>query len=270
MTAFTRYIGIDYSGAQTPTASLKGLRVYMAEAMHRPSRFRRRHPPQILDAARHRRMVGRADGRGRAHAGRHRPRLFISAALFRGRMGSSPTGRHSSTISSAIGRPMRITPMLISSARASTATARRDGQCPMAAADRRARRRCKIGISFRRAGIGGEIHPCRHSLAAFHPPAPWGARAFLAVRRLGHSGRPLGHRRSLSGAVEPRLRTRRPHGRSARRILHRCLAVARRSRWHPGRFHEAGPRRPSGRRRRSRAGYWGWAATCAPSDPRSS
>jgi hypothetical protein len=29
--AFNRYIGIDYSGAQTPTASLKGLRVYLAE-----------------------------------------------------------------------------------------------------------------------------------------------------------------------------------------------------------------------------------------------
>lgn len=30
MTAFVRYIGIDYSGAETPTASLKGLRVYLA------------------------------------------------------------------------------------------------------------------------------------------------------------------------------------------------------------------------------------------------
>ena len=28
---FRRYIGIDYSGAQTPTSSLKGLRVYMAD-----------------------------------------------------------------------------------------------------------------------------------------------------------------------------------------------------------------------------------------------
>jgi hypothetical protein len=28
--AFLRYIGIDYSGAETPTASLKGLRVYQA------------------------------------------------------------------------------------------------------------------------------------------------------------------------------------------------------------------------------------------------
>lgn len=30
MTDFARYIGIDYSGAQTPNASLKGLRVYLA------------------------------------------------------------------------------------------------------------------------------------------------------------------------------------------------------------------------------------------------
>jgi hypothetical protein len=29
--AFTRYVGMDYSGAETPTASLKGLRVYQAE-----------------------------------------------------------------------------------------------------------------------------------------------------------------------------------------------------------------------------------------------
>ncbi|MFO1465440.1 MAG: hypothetical protein U1F35_03195 [Steroidobacteraceae bacterium] len=31
MRAFVRYIGIDYSGAETPTSSLKGLRVYCAE-----------------------------------------------------------------------------------------------------------------------------------------------------------------------------------------------------------------------------------------------
>ncbi len=36
MPAFTRYIGIDYSGAQTPTASLKGLRVYLAEDNNTP------------------------------------------------------------------------------------------------------------------------------------------------------------------------------------------------------------------------------------------
>ncbi len=31
MPKFKRYIGVDYSGAQPPTASVKGLRVYLAE-----------------------------------------------------------------------------------------------------------------------------------------------------------------------------------------------------------------------------------------------
>lgn len=34
---FTRYIGIDYSGAQTPTSSLKGLRVYMVDRESLPT-----------------------------------------------------------------------------------------------------------------------------------------------------------------------------------------------------------------------------------------
>jgi hypothetical protein len=36
MSAFARYIGMDYSGAKTPMASLKGLRVFMAEGNHSP------------------------------------------------------------------------------------------------------------------------------------------------------------------------------------------------------------------------------------------
>ena len=36
MPAFARHIGIDYSGAETPTASLKGLRVYLAEGTASP------------------------------------------------------------------------------------------------------------------------------------------------------------------------------------------------------------------------------------------
>jgi hypothetical protein len=36
MPAFKRYIGVDYSGAQTPTTSLKGLRVYVAEGAAKP------------------------------------------------------------------------------------------------------------------------------------------------------------------------------------------------------------------------------------------
>lgn len=36
MPAFAHHIGIDYSGAETPTASLKGLRVYLAEGDGQP------------------------------------------------------------------------------------------------------------------------------------------------------------------------------------------------------------------------------------------
>ena len=36
MSTFERYIGIDYSGAETPTSSLKGLRVYMADRKSMP------------------------------------------------------------------------------------------------------------------------------------------------------------------------------------------------------------------------------------------
>jgi hypothetical protein len=36
MPLFKQYIGIDYSGAQTPTASLKGLRVYLADGHAEP------------------------------------------------------------------------------------------------------------------------------------------------------------------------------------------------------------------------------------------
>lgn len=34
---FQRYIGIDYSGAETPTASLKGLRVYQSDGVSSPA-----------------------------------------------------------------------------------------------------------------------------------------------------------------------------------------------------------------------------------------
>lgn len=36
MPQFSRYIGVDYSGAETPTSSLKGLRVYMVDGVDLP------------------------------------------------------------------------------------------------------------------------------------------------------------------------------------------------------------------------------------------
>jgi hypothetical protein len=46
MSAFARYIGIDYSGAETPTASLRGLRVYMAEGDTPPAEVPPPPPPR--------------------------------------------------------------------------------------------------------------------------------------------------------------------------------------------------------------------------------
>jgi len=34
--AFERYVGIDYSGAKTPTSSLPGLRIYSADRGSKP------------------------------------------------------------------------------------------------------------------------------------------------------------------------------------------------------------------------------------------
>jgi hypothetical protein len=49
MTKFRRYIGIDYSGAQTPESSLPGLRVYSAEGSNPPVET----PPQPKTAKRY-------------------------------------------------------------------------------------------------------------------------------------------------------------------------------------------------------------------------
>lgn len=44
--SFSRHIGIDYSGAQTPTSSLPGLRVYVAERSAVPVEVRPSHGPK--------------------------------------------------------------------------------------------------------------------------------------------------------------------------------------------------------------------------------
>ena len=79
------------------------------------------------------------------------------------------------------------------------------GQRSLAAVDRGARRQCEVSLSFRRAGLGGEIDPRRDSLAALHPRTARVPRAFLAIRRLGDSRRALGDRGGLAAVDEPYL-----------------------------------------------------------------
>jgi hypothetical protein len=43
-----RYIGIDYSGAETPASSLEGLRVYMADCEILPQEVQRTEYPNYV------------------------------------------------------------------------------------------------------------------------------------------------------------------------------------------------------------------------------
>jgi hypothetical protein len=122
---FRRYIGIDYSGAETPTANLKGLRVYLAEGDDSPAEV---PPPPSPRKYWSRRGIAEwlverlAEDVptlvGIDHGFSFPLRYFEAYAI-------KPTGIPSSTISSAIGRPTMTTPMWISSMTAHWATARR-------------------------------------------------------------------------------------------------------------------------------------------------
>ena len=108
--AFNCYIGIDYSGAETPTASLKGLRVYLAEGDAPPVEVL---PPPSTKKYWTRRGIAEwlvdklAEDMptlvGIDHGFSFPLRYFELTA-------SKRIGLPSSTISSAIGRPTRITP----------------------------------------------------------------------------------------------------------------------------------------------------------------
>ena len=173
---FSRYIGIDYSGAQTPTSNLTGLRVTMAEDDGSPVEVLPPHPRQSPRKYWTRKGVAEwlverlAEDAptlvGIDHGFSFPLRYFEASPRTRLAGFLDDFQHHWPTDQD--------TSMSISSATA-RATARRARATPLAAADRGARRRREIRVSFRRAGIGGEIHPCRHSLAALHPPAA-GAR----------------------------------------------------------------------------------------------
>ena len=58
---FARYIGIDYSGAQTPTSRLKSLRAYRADRASSPLEVQ---PPSPRKCWTRRGVVQRGDGHG--------------------------------------------------------------------------------------------------------------------------------------------------------------------------------------------------------------
>jgi len=111
--AFDRYIGIDYSGAQTPVSSLKGLRIYMSDRYGLLLKCRRR--PAHANTGHGEKLP---NGWWNAFQKIKRPWLGSTTA-FRFPCGISisstcPTiGQHFLTIFNAIGRQMTNTPTLI-------------------------------------------------------------------------------------------------------------------------------------------------------------
>jgi hypothetical protein len=63
---FQRCIGVDYSGADTPTASLKGLRIYMAEGDASPDEVQPPPSPRKYWTREDRRVLAKKPGANRA------------------------------------------------------------------------------------------------------------------------------------------------------------------------------------------------------------
>jgi hypothetical protein len=51
MPQFNRYIGVDYSGAETADSNCRGLRVFMAEGSNEPTQFSHRPAPLGIERA---------------------------------------------------------------------------------------------------------------------------------------------------------------------------------------------------------------------------
>ena len=234
---FVRHFGIDYSGAETPTASLKGLRVYLAEGDAPPVEV----PPPPSPR-------------------KYWTRKGIAEWLVERLAEDAPT---LVGIDHGFSFPLRYFeahgllpdwPRFLDDFQRHWPTDEdhiyvefvRDGIGGNGAA-RMGNARWRRLTEERAGGAKSVFHfDVQGSVAkSTHAGIPWlrfirqrlgAARAFLAVRRLGHSGRAVGHRRGLSGLVVARLRQRGPYRRPARCLQHRRLAFPRRPRRQPAAF----------------------------------
>jgi hypothetical protein len=208
MASFASTIGIDYSGAQTPTASLPGLRVYLSEGGAVPVEAAPPPSPRKYWSRR-----GIAEWLVERLAEDTRPTLVGIDHGF-----SFPLRYFEAH------RPLPDWPRFLDDFHRHWPTDEdhtrvefvRDGFHGNGAArmgNARWRR-----LTEERAGgaksvfhfdVQGSVAKSTHAgipWLRFHPPAPRRPRAFLAVRPVGRSGRAISRRRGLSGVVVARLR----------------------------------------------------------------
>ena len=213
MPSFARYIGIDYSGAETPTASLKGLRVYLAEGDAPPVEVPPPPSPRkywtrkgIAEWLVERLAEDVPTLVGIDHGFSFPLRYFEVHRLlpdwprflddFQRHWPTDEDHTYVDFVRDGISRQWRGA----------------HGQCPLAAADRGTGRRREIGVSLRRAGIGGEIHPCRAfrgcaSSASGSAPASTSGRSTAGTFRPGVRPSPRSIRRCGAAASPVRAAT---------------------------------------------------------------
>ena len=194
MKAFARYVGIDYSGAQTPADSLAGLRIFEAVDDGPPSEVPPRPSPRKYWTRREiaEWLVEQIGGPepmlvGIDH-GFSFPRQYFE---FHGLKPDWPAflddfQRHWPTDEDIY------IDFVLDGLRRRRRRAQRGPALASAHGDTRRRR--EVRLRFPCAGLGGKIGACRNSVAAVHPATAPRARPLLAVRRMGGSRRLLRHR----------------------------------------------------------------------------
>jgi hypothetical protein len=211
MPFFSRYIGIDYSGAETPDASLKGLRVYLAEGDVPPA-----EPPPPPSPRKYWTRRGIAEWLSERLAedlptlvgidhGFSFPLRYFEVHQLKPDWSEflDDFQRHWPTDENIYVDFVRDGIAGNGAARSGNARWRRLTEEWSGTAK-------SVSLSLRRPGIGRQVDPRRDSVAAFYSATAGQARPFLAIRRLGNSGRTLCYRGGLSQAMESRLRTREP------------------------------------------------------------
>lgn len=214
MSAFSRYIGIDYSGAETPSSSLKGLRVYLADTDAPPVEV----PPP-------------------PNQRKYWARRSIAEWLVERLAEDAPT---LVGIDHGFSFPLRYFevhrllpdwPRFLDDFQRHWPTDEehvyvdfvRDGLAGNGAA-RMGDARWKRATEMRAGGAKSVFHfDVPGSVAkSTHAGISWlrfirkrlGARAHFCPRWLGHSGGPIGPCRGLPGTMEPRIPAWEPHARS--------------------------------------------------------
>jgi hypothetical protein len=203
MQAFDRYIGIDYSGAETPKSSLKGLRVYMADYNGAPTEVPPPPSPrrywtrsEIAEWLVERLLEGQRTLVGIDHGFSFPLKYFDKYHLPHDWLTFlDDFQRHWPTDEDIYVDFVRDGLHGNGAARNGDTRWRRITEVRAGA---------KSVFHFDVPGIRCKVHPCRAALVALHP-IPCTRCALLALRRLGHTRGPFSRSRGLSIALETRL-----------------------------------------------------------------